>query len=54
MGWMPNMVYGDRIRQLTQIQFGCYDHRIGAADGRVWYAKNMSSPVSPLMDHRTQ
>ena len=52
MGWLPNMVYGDRIRKQTQIQFGGYDHRIGAEDGNVWDEKNMSSRVYPVMEPR--
>ena len=41
MGWLPNMVYADRIRKQTQIKFGGYDHRIGAEDGSVWDEKNI-------------
>ena len=52
MAWLPNMVYADRIRKQTQIQFGGYDHRIGAEDGSVWDEKNMSSRVYPVMEPR--
>ena len=52
MGWLPEMVYADRIRKKTQIQFGGYDHRIGAEDGSVWNEQNMSSRVYPVMEPR--
>lgn len=52
MSWLPDMVYADKIRKATQIEFGGYNHRLYAGDGEMWDMENMSSDHYPLLSPR--
>lgn len=49
---LPQMAYRDGIRQGKQIQFGGYNHTLGARDGELYDMTNMSSDYYPLLSPR--
>lgn len=51
---LPAAAYGSGRREQTQSAFGGYDHRVGAGDGSIRDAWNMSADSYPLLTTRKQ
>lgn len=49
---LPKLPYGDRIRKVTQVQFGGYNHTRAAGDGEIYDMKNLSSRDWPVLSVR--
>ena len=49
---LPKMRHEDGIRKAQTIQFGGYNHTMGAGDGEIWDMKNMTSDFFPVLSPR--
>lgn len=49
---LPTLPNGDRIRKVTQVQFGGYNHTVGAGDGELYDMSNLSARDWPVLSVR--
>lgn len=50
--YLPEMIYGDRLRKTTQVRFGGLMHRESASDGDLYDMENLTSDEYPILSTR--